>query len=519
MAWLKKRGRIFYVVFPVAGRKYPKMISTETAERRAAQAFLEEWERVHVAGDDVAAARAVFTVESWGGEWIEARKARGILDAVNESAHLRLHLYPRLGARPLRDVTKAELLDWVQALPAKGLAPATVAKIAATCRALFAEAAKRDLVTVSPCVWTRGDLPRKVTVSRTREGGLTVDQVELLIVDPRVPEDRRALYALELLTGMRTGEAAARRWRDWDPVFQGELGRLVVGTSYNTRHALERQTTKTDVEKWVPVHPVLAELLRRWKASGWPRMFGRAPAPGDLIVPAAKGGPRNNGTSHRLWWTDLDALGLPRQRHYQTRATFRSLALAGGAVEKDLDRITHPSPKTASDVYDRPALLWPRLCATVRCVAVAPRAASAEPARLAVVAGGNGYSATGTPPDPGDGGPPKGPGGARGSVESGSTAEHGNRTRLQRLSAPHTGFEDRARHQPRTLCRRPVYVPPAGRSRSRSSASARRPRRLRRPIAARRARRARSPHGEIRTGAARSCGITARGDRKYCMGE
>ena len=28
-----------------------------------------------------------------------------------------------------------------------------------------------------------------------------------------------------------------------------------------------------------------------------------------------------------------------------------------------------------------------------------------------------------------------------------------------------------------------------------------------------------SPQGEMRTGAARSCGIAARGERKYCMGE
>lgn len=31
----------------------------------------------------------------------------------------------------------------------------------------------------------------------------------------KVPEDRRVLYALELLTGMGTGEAAARRWENW----------------------------------------------------------------------------------------------------------------------------------------------------------------------------------------------------------------------------------------------------------------------------------------------------------------
>src|SRR5512144_3150125 len=46
------------------------------------------------------------------------------------------------------------------------------------------------------------------------------------------------------------------------------------------------------------------------------------------------------------------------------------------------------------------------------------------------------------------------------------TAEQGNRTPRQRLSAPFTGFEDRARHQPRTLCRGRVYVGCPGRSSS-----------------------------------------------------
>ena len=74
-------------------------------------------------------------------------------------------------------------------------------------------------------------------------------------------------------------------------------------------------------------------------------MFGRTPGPDDLIVPGEKGGIRNNGNSWSRWTRDLDALGVPHQRHYESRSTFRSLALAGGADERDVDRLTHPSPK------------------------------------------------------------------------------------------------------------------------------------------------------------------------------
>jgi len=45
-------------------------------------------------------------------------------------------------------------------------------------------------------------------------------------------------------------------------------------------------------------------------------------------------------------------------------------------------------------------------------------------------------------------------------------AEHGDRTRQRRLTAPLTGFEDRARHQPGKPCRGPIYGPSRVGSRS-----------------------------------------------------
>ena len=48
----------------------------------------------------------------------------------------------------------------------------------------------------------------------------------------------------------------------------------------------------------------------------------------------------------------LDQAGVDvRRTHYETRSTFRSLALGCGAVERDLDRITHPSPKEAGPLH------------------------------------------------------------------------------------------------------------------------------------------------------------------------
>ena len=66
-----------------------------------------------------------------------------------------------------------------------------------------------------------------------------------------------------------SGEAAALRWRHYDPAIK-PLGKLLVAKFYNTRKNREN-STKTDAVKHVLVHPVLAAMLRPCAASPPPR--------------------------------------------------------------------------------------------------------------------------------------------------------------------------------------------------------------------------------------------------------
>ncbi len=234
-------------------------------------------------------------------------------------------------------------------------------------RLLFRAAVKHGLLKVSPCVWDADDLPTKRDADPAwrLNAGFGLEEVRQLIASPKIPEIRRVLYGLEFLTGLRMGEVAMRRWKDWDPTVK-PLGRLTAATAWNSRARVEKGT-KTETVKLVPVHPMLGAMLAAWK-DGWARTFGRAPGDDDLIVPAERGEPLCNSVSWRNFQTDLDALGLDPQRHYESRSTFRSLALAGGADERMLDLITHPpSPNSgeAKRAYDRRLLLWPKLCEAV----------------------------------------------------------------------------------------------------------------------------------------------------------
>ncbi len=384
------------IVFP-DGTKRTRRTGFDVGQEAAAETFGRTLEAELGGGKPAAAAAAGgVTVRDWGEAWSAERIARGVVSADTERAMLRYHLFPQLGDVELASLTKAGMLDWVRALPSRSradssetLAPRTVHHVAGTAKRLLAEAVDRELLAVNPCAWRpKRDLPAKrdKVVGKRNHSGFAGWEVWMLTHDQAVPLDRRVMYALDFLTGMRPGEVAARRWKDFDTTAE-PLWRLDVASAFNSRHYLEK-ATKTNVEKIVPVHPLLAELLREWFTSGWEAFMGRAPTSEDLIVPREQGGQRTNTHSNKRFQSDLERLGLRGGRtHYETRATFRSLAIAGGAPRAELDLITHPSPRDASDLYTRLEVVWPAMCRAVLAVAVEPRVDDSDAPKVGVAEG------------------------------------------------------------------------------------------------------------------------------------
>lgn len=204
--------------------------------------------------------------------------------------------------------------------PNLNLAPRSIYNIYSVVSAVFRYAKLADLIEQSPCVLDErhlGPLIDKDPEWRST-AVFTHEEADTIISDARIPPDRQMVYAIELLAGVRPGEASALRWRHYDPTMR-PLGKLLVAKSYGTR--VGEKTTKTDAVKHVPVHPTLAAMLAEWKLDGWAAMMGRAPGPDDLIVPLPpdaaerrykrKGEPfRTTYYSGKCWRKDdLPALG------------------------------------------------------------------------------------------------------------------------------------------------------------------------------------------------------------------
>lgn len=172
---------------------------------------------------------------------------------------------------------------------------------------------------------------------------------------------------------MRPGEAAAVRWCDYDPAAQ-PLGRLKVNRAFSSRMR-KVKSTKTGRARLVPVHPVLAGMLAEWRKTGWKEWMRRDPQDGDLVVPNRFGNNRQSTSSLRQFHADLCMLDLRRRRHYDTRRTFISMALDGGASYVHTMYLTHAPPQ--QEFWKYVTHEWQSLCGVMTCIRLPGRSASA----------------------------------------------------------------------------------------------------------------------------------------------
>lgn len=315
------------------------------------------------------------TIRQYGKVWLEQRKTQ-VASWPDDDSRLRTHIYPAVGDVPLADVRARHIAALVAGARRAGIAPRTVRNVYAVVRAMFRDAQIAGLVEHQPCILTHHQLGKvRDAKHEWRAAALfSADELASLWASSRVPLDRRVLYALGSLGCLRHGEAAALRWRH---VVAGlkPLGRLVVANS----NAVE--TTKTGVERWMPVHPTLAKMLAEWKLSGWPREFGRPAHADDLVVPHVRptnrgprvrfGGMRSDHDSYKRLRKDLLALGLRPRRFHDLRRAGITLYREQGADKDVLRPCTHGGRGDVLEQYT--SFGWAALCGAVVANAVRRR--------------------------------------------------------------------------------------------------------------------------------------------------
>ena len=168
---------------------------------------------------------------------------------------------------PLEDVRPRHLRDMVLAMRKEAvMAPRSIRKVYATVVTMFRTAVADELIPFTPCVLAKGILPKNIDRDPSFRANaiFTREEVQTLISDVRILEDRRVVYALKALAGLRHSEASGLLWRQYD-------------TEADPLGALNLERTKTQVPRRVPVHQTLARILRDWREGGWRESSGGRP--------------------------------------------------------------------------------------------------------------------------------------------------------------------------------------------------------------------------------------------------
>ena len=129
---------------------------------------------------------------------------------VDYEGLLRLHIRPRLGARPIGAITQFDIQSVYAQMFNRGLSPRTIEYTNAVLQSAFRQAVRWKTLADDPCVGV--DLPR---LKRREMEALSVEECRRFLTVARESE-WYALFALAVTTGMRPSEYLALKWSDID---------------------------------------------------------------------------------------------------------------------------------------------------------------------------------------------------------------------------------------------------------------------------------------------------------------
>jgi integrase len=128
-----------------------------------------------------------------------------------KECHLRIHLLPTFGSKPLDRIDADAIEDFKIALAKRGRKPKTINNVIMTLHNILKNARKRKLIAALPEVeW--------LTVGEQGFDFLDFDEAERLVAGAAKEPDWWPAVLLALKSGMRLGELRALRWSDVDLV-------------------------------------------------------------------------------------------------------------------------------------------------------------------------------------------------------------------------------------------------------------------------------------------------------------
>ena len=298
------------------------------------------------------------TLEQWVRDtWLPSMRTQVKPSTWDSYArNFELHLLPRLGHRPLRELTAAllnatygELLESGRRNGhGGGLSAKTVRYLHTTLHKALADAVDAGLLGTNPADRARPPKPSKAGPTELRFW--TPEQLRGFL-DSVAATRLEAAWHLAAMTGMRRGEVLGLRWADVDI----DAARLTVRhTIISVAYEIRESTPKTHQARVIDLDPGTVAQLRahRDRQQTDREEWGADYQDGDLVFCREDGSPLHPDTFSQSFERTIAKTELPRIRLHDLRHTHATIALRAGVPVKVIsERLGHESPAFTMKQY------------------------------------------------------------------------------------------------------------------------------------------------------------------------
>lgn len=172
---------------------------SETFDRKVdASQWLDAQRATQLRGEWVDPRAGRISFRTWAAQWQAGQVHHRESTADLADTHLRVHILPAFGDRPVASITKPDVQAWVASLTAKGLAPLTVHTSYKRLAQVILAAVEERIISVSPC--------RKVNLPEVVEEVTIPTLGQLEVVTARLPAHYRRVVPVVAGSGLRLGE-------------------------------------------------------------------------------------------------------------------------------------------------------------------------------------------------------------------------------------------------------------------------------------------------------------------------
>lgn len=247
---------------------------------------------------------------------------------INYTAQMGKWINPHWDNLDLHKITKQKVYDTIFTDIDSKISPWTRKTILKMVRRIFEMAVEEGILDRNPCAGIR------VNVPEVDQKVLTKTEVGIFLQEAKLTDHRfYPIWAMALMTGMRSGELFALKWTDID--FDGKT--ISVSKQWTSKNGFG--PTKTQRSRVVPISNALLKFLKELKI--------KAGSQNEFVLPQMP--EWENGEQARITREFCAAIGITPVKFHDLRATFITNLLARGeSLARVMAIVGHSQIKTTN---------------------------------------------------------------------------------------------------------------------------------------------------------------------------